>query len=77
MIHFCGRLIIFVNYEEIHGDGVNYLGFTIKTNNYGKGDWACLVGKIERKINVWCNRWLFRGGRLVFYNVILEAIPIY
>jgi len=31
----------------------------------------------EKKTNIWCNRRLSKGGRLVLVKVVLEAIPIY
>jgi hypothetical protein len=37
------------------GEGLKYLGFTIKPNKYGKEDWAWLVSKVERKVYHWCN----------------------
>ena len=58
-------------------EGFKYLGFFLKPNKYGKGDWHWLIAKIENHINFWCNRWISRGGRLVLVNFFLEAIPFY
>jgi hypothetical protein len=51
-----------------------YLGYAIKPNNYGIKDWSWLVAKVERKVNLWCNHWISRGGRLVLIKTVLEAI---
>lgn len=32
---------------------------------------------MEKRFNLWCNRWLSRGGRLVLVKSILDAIPVY
>ena len=37
-------------------DGVNYLGFKLKLNKYGKADWVSLVTRVDKMINCWCNR---------------------
>jgi hypothetical protein len=58
-------------------DGPKYLGFTLKPNCYGKENWWCLVSKIEKRISLWCNRWLPRRGRMILVKSIPEAIPIY
>ena len=39
-------------------EGVNYLGFYIKPNNYKKTDWRWLIRKIERKMGLWNSKWL-------------------
>jgi hypothetical protein len=58
-------------------NGVKYLGFILKPNNYTKGDWQWLIKKIEDRINCWCHRWLSRGGRLVLVKSVLESILVY
>jgi hypothetical protein len=56
-------------------DGLKYLGFSIKPNKYGVADWSWFVSKVERKVNLWCNHWISRGGRLVLIKSVLEVIP--
>jgi hypothetical protein len=58
-------------------DGIKYLGFTLKTNCYGKENWWWLFSKIENITYLWCNRWLSRGGRLVLFKTVLKSIPFY
>jgi hypothetical protein len=58
-------------------DGIKYLGYSLKPNNYGKVDWMWLLSRIEKRVNFWCNHWISRGGRLVLIKSILEAIPVY
>jgi hypothetical protein len=61
---------------DLHG-GLKYLGFFIKPNDYSKKDWDWLIAKIEKRLSVWCNQWLSRGGRLILLKSVVEAIPIY
>jgi hypothetical protein len=42
-----------------------------------KDDWLSLTGKVGKRITLWCNRWLLRGGHLVLVKSILEAIPMF
>ena len=58
-------------------NGVKYLGLIIMPNDYLKRDWAWMASKIEGRINLWCNKWLSKGGRSVMMKSILEAKPIY
>ena len=57
--------------------GLKYLGYYIKANNYHTRDWQWLLGKLEHKINHWCNRYLSLGGRLTLLSYVLSAIPVY
>jgi hypothetical protein len=50
--------------------GLKYLGFFLKPNQYKKCDWQWLIAKVEKKINTWCNRWLSRGGHLVLVKAV-------
>ena len=43
-------------------DGLKYLGFFLKPNNYLKKDWVWLIEKLERRLNYWSHRWLSRAG---------------
>ena len=53
------------------------LGFHLNPNNYVKNDWCWLLGKLEAKVNFWCNHWLSCQGHLVLINEVMEAIPSY
>lgn len=46
-------------------DGVRYLGFFLKPNDYRKNDWFWILAKIEKKLTPWSHKWLSRAGRLV------------
>ena len=43
-------------------DGLKYLGFFLKPNNYLKKDWTWLIEKLEKRLLSWSHRWLSRGG---------------
>jgi hypothetical protein len=58
-------------------DGLKYLGFHLKPNDYRKNDWTWLLAKLEKRLQVWSNKWLSRAGRLVLIKLVLEAIPVY
>lgn len=62
----------FLNFDN----GLKYLGFHLKPNNYKKIDWIWLLEKIKKRLKVWRRRWLPRVGRLVLIKSILEAIPV-
>ena len=40
--------------------GIKYLGFFIKPNRYRKSDWKWLIGKLEKRLMIWSNKWLLR-----------------
>eukprot|EP01018_Ginkgo_biloba_P039380 Gb_12932 [translate_table: standard] len=54
-------------------EGQKYLGY----NTYLKQDWNWLPAKFEKRISIWCQRCLSRGGRLVLVKSVLEALPVY
>lgn len=58
-------------------EGLKYLGFQLKPNDYRKTDWKWLIGKLEKWLMVWSNKWLSRADRLTLVKSILEAIPVY
>jgi hypothetical protein len=58
-------------------DGLKYLGFNLKPDNYRKEDWGWLIRKVEAHLAIWVNRLLSRGGRLVLIKAVLEGIPVY
>jgi hypothetical protein len=53
-------------------DGLKFLGFLLKPNDYKKEDWKWILKKMDKRLNIWSHRWLSHAGRLV-----LEAIPVY
>lgn len=58
-------------------DGLKYLGFHIKQNEYHTKDWDWIIAKIERHINLWIQKWISRVGRLVLIKYVIEAILVY
>ena len=58
-------------------DGFKYLGFQLKPDGYKKKDWMWLWERIDRKLGVWCYRYLSLGGRLVLTISVLESLPVY
>ena len=54
-----------------------YFIFFIKPNDYSKKYLTRLVSNIEDKLNIWCNKWIFCGDRLIMMNSVLEAILVY
>ena len=58
-------------------EGIHYLGFFIKPNDYRERDWASLLEKLDKRLKLWCHRWLTRANRLILIKSILEAIPVY
>jgi hypothetical protein len=57
--------------------GFKYLGFFLKPNCYATSDWIWLIQKVEKKIGLWCHRWISLGGRLILVKVVLEGLPVY
>jgi hypothetical protein len=57
--------------------GFKYLGYLLKPGSYKAMDWQWLVDRFNSRINLWCNKWLTMGGRLVLIKVVLESIPVY
>jgi hypothetical protein len=58
-------------------EGIKYLGFHLKPNNYRKVDWVWLLAKLEKRLKSWSFIWLSRAGRLILVKTVLEAIPVY
>jgi hypothetical protein len=58
-------------------EGFRYLGYFLKSDNYKAEDWRWLISKFEKRLNLWCNRWLSLGGRYVLIKVVLESQPVY
>jgi hypothetical protein len=58
-------------------DGLKYLGFFLRPNNYQIKDWWWLVRKFEARISHWAYRLLSVGGRLTLVKAVLMGIPVY
>lgn len=58
-------------------EGLKYLGFRVKHGGYKIADWIWLITKVEKRLNVWYNRYLTRDRRLTLIKAVLEATPIY
>ena len=39
-------------------EGLKYLGFLLKPNNYLKRDWLWLIEKLEKRLHTWSHHWL-------------------
>jgi hypothetical protein len=63
--------------EKTLEEGLKYLGFVLKPNDYMKEDWIWLLKKLEKRLLSWSHRWLYRAGRLVLAKLVLEAIPVF
>lgn len=58
-------------------EGLKYLGFRLKPGGYKIADWVWLIVKVEKRLNVWYNRYLTQAGRLSLIKAVLEATPVY
>jgi hypothetical protein len=63
--------------EKTIDEGLKYLGFNLKPNDYRKEDWTWLLKKLEKRLISWSHKWLSRAGRLVLVKLVLEAIPVF
>lgn len=68
---------LFPFHSNIFDEGLKYLGFHLKLNDYKKVDWMWLTAKIEKTLKVWRFRLLSRAGRLVLIKLVLEAILVF
>lgn len=58
-------------------EGLKYLGFHIKHGGYKISDWTWIIAKVEKRLNIWYNRYLSRAGRLTLIKAVLEGTLIY
>jgi len=58
-------------------NGLKYLGYYIKANNYLTSDWHWMLRRVDLRIRSWCNRFLSLGGRLTLLSSVLLTIPVY
>jgi hypothetical protein len=84
-IHYWGlteaELVLFKNsipfsFSDLK-DGFSYLGYRLKPGVASSADWCWLVALFERKIGLWCNKWLSLGGRYVLVKSVLEGLAVY
>lgn len=55
--------------------GIKYLGFILKHNDYHKKDLDWMIQKVEKRLHLWCNKWLSKGGRMILVKSVLEVAP--
>jgi hypothetical protein len=65
--------IQFVSIDE----GMKYLGFYIKPNNYRVADWKWLIQKVEKRIGNWTFCWISLGGKLILTKYVLQSLHVY
>ena len=58
-------------------EGLHYMGFFTKPNDYRKRDWVWLLEKLEKRLNLWSHCWLSRASKLMLVKSVLEAILVY
>jgi hypothetical protein len=58
-------------------EGFRYLGFFLKPTDYRFVDWLWILHKYEKRIGLWCYRWLSLGGRYILVKSVLESLPVY
>ena len=58
-------------------EGLKYMGFMLKPNNYLKKDWMWLIEKLEKRLHTWSHRWLSRAAHLILVKSVLEVIHVY
>jgi hypothetical protein len=57
--------------------GFKYLGYYLKPGSSKSDDWSWLVAKIEKKIGLWCNKWLSLRGRFILVKAMLESLSVF
>lgn len=58
-------------------EGFKYLGFSLKPDSYRKKDWMLLWERMDRKVSIWCYRYLTLDGKLILAKSVLESLPVY
>ena len=58
-------------------EGMKYLGFYLKPNDYRKQEWVWLLDNMEKRLKQWSHKWLSRASRLVLVKAVLESILVY
>jgi len=57
-------------------DGFKYLVYYLKPGHSKSVDWRWLVAKFEKKIGLWCNKWISLRGRLILVKAVLESLEV-
>eukprot|EP00253_Pinus_taeda_P035371 PITA_35371 len=58
-------------------NGITYLGFQLKTNNYSAKDWEWLIERFYKKISSWEFRTLSLAGRVILALAVLSQLSVY
>jgi hypothetical protein len=69
-------LLIICSISNLNDD-FKYLGYYLKPGPSKSVDWSWLVAKFEKKIGLWCNKWLSLGGRLILVKAVLESLAVF
>jgi hypothetical protein len=72
----CFKALFPYNFVELN-EGFWYLGFFLKPTNYRVVDWSWLIEKFEKRMGLWCHRWLSLGERFVLVKAVLESLFVY
>jgi hypothetical protein len=67
---------LFVFYIDSIDNGMKYLGYQLKPNDYRVIDWLWFAKNIEERINCSCYMCLSLGGTLDFVKALLETILV-
>ena len=54
-----------------------YLGLPVGENHRRCSTWQPLIDLFDRKLNLWRNKYISCGGKIVLINSILNSIPIF
>jgi hypothetical protein len=55
----------------------SYLGLPVGASHRRSSTWDPLINQLRRRLNLWGNRHVSLGGRIVLMNSVLNAIPIF
>lgn len=58
-------------------EGIKYLGYKLKSNNYMRSEWQWIVNSFTRKMEGWTSHWISLGGHLNLIMSILQSLPFY
>lgn len=58
-------------------NGITYLGFHLKTNNYSSKDSEWLIERFYKKISSWEYRTLSMAGRVILATAVLSQLSVY
>ena len=68
VVWICTRYTFLVVDVEL---GLRYLGLILEPNDYYKKDSYFLIRKVEKRLHLWCNKWLSIGDRMILVKAIL------